>query len=66
MNENQNRLEEELSTICNEEYDGDKNKMILDLLIVMGYWAEFELRDATESESDSVNRYVDSISKEVT
>lgn len=40
MNEKQNRLEEELGTICDDEYDGDKNKMILDLLIVMGYWAE--------------------------
>lgn len=28
MNEKQNRLEEELSAICNDEYDGDKNKMI--------------------------------------
>ena len=43
MNEKQNRLEEELSKICDDEYDGDKNKMILDLLIVMGYWAEFKV-----------------------
>jgi hypothetical protein len=43
MNEKQNQLEEQLSTICDDEYDGDKNKMILDLLIVMGYWAEFKV-----------------------
>lgn len=43
MNEKQNQLEEQLSAICDDEYDGDKNKMILDLLIVMGYWAEFKM-----------------------
>lgn len=43
MNEKQNQLEEELSTICDDEYDGDKSKMIFDLLIVMGYWAEFKM-----------------------
>ena len=42
MNEKQNDLKSELDNICDYQYNGDKNKMILDLLVVMGYWAEFE------------------------
>ncbi len=42
MNEKQNDLKNELDNICESQYDGDKTKMILDLLVVMGYWAEFE------------------------
>lgn len=43
MNGRQNDLMEELQSICDNDYEGDKNKMILDLLIVMGYWAEFKI-----------------------
>ena len=42
MNGKQNRLEEQLSTICDDEYDGDMKAMMLDLLVVIGNWAEFE------------------------
>ena len=42
MNEQQNNLKEELDFICKTQYNGDKNRMMLDLLVVLGYWAEFE------------------------
>lgn len=42
MNEKQNNLKEELDSICESQYNGDKNRMMLDLLVVLGYWAEFE------------------------
>ena len=42
MNGKQNNLKEELDFICQNQYDGDKNRMMLDLLVVIGNWAEFE------------------------
>ena len=43
MNEKQNNLKEELDFICKTKYNGDKKAMVLDLLVVLGYWAEFEV-----------------------
>ena len=42
MNGKQNNLKEELDFICKTQYDGDMKAMMLDLLVVMGNWAEFE------------------------
>ena len=42
MNEKQNDLKSELDNICKTQYDGDMKAMMLDLLVVMGNWAEFE------------------------
>ncbi len=42
MNEKQDKLKEELDNICDCQYNGDKNRMMLDLLVVIGNWAEFE------------------------
>lgn len=43
MNEQQNNLKSELDIICESQYYDDKNRMMLDLLVVLGYWAEFEV-----------------------
>ena len=40
MNEKQNNLKEELDFICDNDYEGDHNKMMLDILVVIGYWAD--------------------------
>ena len=42
MNGKQNNLKEELDFICKTQYNGDEKAMVLDLLVVLGYWAEFE------------------------
>lgn len=42
MNEKQDKLKEELDFICQNQYDGDMKAMVLDLLVVLGNWAEFE------------------------
>ena len=42
MNEKQDKLKEELDFICKTQYNGDEKAMVLDLLVVMGNWAEFE------------------------
>lgn len=42
MTEKQNNLKEELDFICKTQYNGDEKAMVLDLLVVLGYWAEFE------------------------
>ena len=43
MNERQNDLKENLQNICDDVYDGDHTKMILDILVVIGYWAELKV-----------------------
>ena len=43
MNEKQNKLKEELDFICKTQYNSDEKAMVLDLLVVLGYWAEFEV-----------------------
>lgn len=45
MNENQNILNDYLNDMCFFMYDNDKRKMLLDLLVVIGHWSEFELRE---------------------
>ena len=40
MNGRQNDLMEELQNICDSDYEGDHNKMMLDILVVIGYWAD--------------------------
>ena len=45
MNEKQNNLNDYLNDLCTFMYDGDKNEMHLDLLVVIGNWSEFELRE---------------------
>ena len=45
MNEKQNNLKEELDFICKTQYNGDEKAMVLDLLVVLGYWAEFEVSE---------------------
>lgn len=42
MNEKQNDLKSELDNICDCQYNGDMKAMMLDLLVVIGNWAEFE------------------------
>jgi hypothetical protein len=42
MNGRQDELMEDLQSICDREYDGDRTKMILDILVVIGYWAELK------------------------
>ena len=44
MDENQNNLNDYLNDMCSFMYDNDKQKMLLDLLVVIGHWSEFELR----------------------
>lgn len=41
----QNKLYDYLEELCTYTYENDKRKMLLDLLVVIGYWSEFELRD---------------------
>ena len=43
MNGRQNELMEDLQNICENNYDDDRTKMILDILVVIGYWAELEM-----------------------
>lgn len=45
MNGMQNKLYNYLEELCTYMYENDKRKMLLDLLVVIGYWSEFELRD---------------------
>ena len=45
MSEKQNNLNDYLNDLCTFMYDSDKRKMLLDLLVVIGYWSEFELRE---------------------
>lgn len=40
MNEVQNELNYRLEELCSWMYEGDKRKMLLDLLVVIGYWSE--------------------------
>lgn len=49
MNENQNNLNDYLNDLCAFMYDSDKNEMLLDLLVVIGNWSEFELREDQET-----------------
>ena len=42
MNGNQNELKNALEDLCEEMYDGDKKEMLLDLLVVIGHWSEYE------------------------
>lgn len=48
MNEKQNNLNDYLNDLCTSMYDSDKNEMLLDLLVVIGNWSEFELREGSE------------------
>lgn len=45
MNERQNNLMEDLQNICDNVYDGDHTKMILNILVVIGYWAELKMEE---------------------
>ena len=45
MNGNQRELNDRLEELCLYMYDDNKKKMLLDLLVVIGYWSEFELRE---------------------
>ena len=45
MNEMQNKLYDYLEELCAYMYDDNKKKMLLDLLVVIGFWSEFELRE---------------------
>lgn len=49
MNEKQNNLNDYLNDLCAFMYDSDKNEMLLDLLVVIGNWSEFELREDQET-----------------
>ena len=49
MNEMQNELNYRLEELCSWMYEGDKRKMLLDLLVVIGFWSEFELREDQET-----------------
>lgn len=40
MNERQDNLMKELQNICDSDYEGDHTKMMLDILVVIGYWAD--------------------------
>ena len=42
MNEKQCTLRNALEDLCDDEYDGDKKEMLLDLLVVIGHWSEYE------------------------
>lgn len=35
-------LKEGLQNICDNDYEGDHTKMMLDILVVIGYWAELK------------------------
>jgi hypothetical protein len=45
MSEKQNNLNDYLNDLCTFMYDSNKNEMLLDLLVVIGNWSEFELRE---------------------
>ena len=45
MSGTQNELNYKLEELCSWMYEDDKKKMLLDLLVVIGYWSEFELRE---------------------
>ena len=45
MSGNQCELNDRLEELCLYMYDDNKKKMLLDLLVVIGYWSEFELRE---------------------
>ena len=45
MNGRQNDLMEDLENICRNNYDDDHTKMILDILVVIGYWAELKAEE---------------------
>lgn len=45
MSETQNELNYKLEELCSWMYEDNKRKMLLDLLVVIGFWSEFELRD---------------------
>lgn len=40
MTEKQSELNLSLNFICQTEYDGDKKRMLLDLSVIIGRWAE--------------------------
>lgn len=45
MNGTQCELNDRLEELCSWMYEDDKRKMLLDLLVVIGFWSEFELRE---------------------
>jgi len=45
MSGTQNELNYKLEELCSWMYENNKRKMLLDLLVVIGFWSEFELRE---------------------
>ena len=54
MNEKQNNLNDYLNDLCAFMYGSDKNEMLLDLLVVIGNWSEFELREDREKDDAKI------------